>query len=183
MRAAELEEIAQKADKIRNSLISKGISVKFDRRDTHKPGWKFAEYELKGVPLRITIGPKDLDSRTLEIARRDTKEKKSYPMDGIEDKIISLLKEIQSNIYNKAQHFKEQNTHQADTYVEFKALLENKGGFVYAHWDGTRETENKIKEETKATIRCIPLESNKESGKCMVTGNPSTKRVLFAKAY
>ena len=179
----QLEEIAQKADKIRNSLISKGISVKFDRRDTHKPGWKFAEYELKGVPLRMAIGPKDLASGTLEIARRDTKEKKSYPMEGIEDKIQSLLTEIQSNIYNKAQHFKEQNTYQADTYVEFKTLLENKGGFIYAHWDGTRETENKIKEETKATIRCIPLEGDGESGSCMVTGKPSLKRVLFAKAY
>ena len=179
----QLEEIAQKADKIRNSLISTGISVKFDRRDTHKPGWKFAEYELKGVPLRMAIGPKDLASGTLEIARRDTKEKKSYPMEGIEDEIQSLLTEIQSNIYNKAQHFKEQNTHQADTYVEFKTLLENKGGFIYAHWDGTRETENKVKEETKATIRCIPLEGDGESGSCMVTGKPSLKRVLFAKAY
>ena len=179
----QLEEIALKVDEIRNSLISKGISVKFDRRDTHKPGWKFAEYELKGVPLRMAIGPKDLASGTLEIARRDTKEKKSYPMEGIEDEIQSLLTEIQSNIYNKAQHFKEQNTHQADTYVEFKTLLENKGGFIYAHWDGTRETENKIKEETKATIRCIPLEGDGESGSCMVTGKPSLKRVLFAKAY
>jgi prolyl-tRNA synthetase len=104
-------------------------------------------------------------------------------MEGIEDEIQSLLTEIQSNIYNKAQHFKEQNTHQADTYVEFKTMLENKGGFIYAHWDGTRETENKIKEETKATIRCIPLEGDGESGSCMVTGNPSSKRVLFAKAY
>jgi prolyl-tRNA synthetase len=131
----------------------------------------------------MAIGPKDLASGTLEIARRDTKEKKSYPMEGIEDEIQSLLTEIQSNIYNKAQHFKEQNTHQADTYVEFKTMLENKGGFIYAHWDGTRETENKIKEETKATIRCIPLEGDGESGSCMVTGKPSLKRVLFAKAY
>tara|TARA_X000001036_G_C20693308_1_gene810274 strand:- start:3956 stop:5431 length:1476 start_codon:yes stop_codon:yes gene_type:complete len=179
----QLEEIALKVKKIHSSLISKGISVKFDRRDTHKPGWKFAEYELKGVPLRIAIGPKDLASGTLEIARRDTKEKKSYPIKGIEDKIQFLLTEIQSNIYNKAQHFKEQNTHQADTYDEFKTLIENKGGFIYAHWDGTKETENIIKEETKATIRCIPLNGNEESGSCMVTGNPSSKRVLFAKAY
>ena len=179
----QLERIALKVEKICNSLISKGISVKFDHRDTHKPGWKFAEYELKGVPLRIAIGPKDLDNGTLEIARRDTKEKKSYPMDGIEDKIQFLLKGIQSNIYNKAQHFKEKNTHQVDCYDEFKKLLESKGGFIYAHWDGTPETENLIKEETKATIRCIPLNGNKESGRCMVTGKPSSKRVLFAKAY
>tara|TARA_B100000900_G_scaffold322313_1_gene281708 strand:+ start:420 stop:1895 length:1476 start_codon:yes stop_codon:yes gene_type:complete len=179
----QLERIALKVDEIRNSLIAKGISVKFDRRDTHKPGWKFAEYELKGVPLRIAIGPKDLNNGTLEIARRDTKEKKSYPMDGIEDKIQFLLKLIQSNIYDKAQHFKEKNTHQVNSYDEFKKLLENKGGFIYAHWDGTPETENLIKEETKATIRCIPLNGNKESGRCMVTGKPSPKRVLFAKAY
>ena len=179
----QLERIAPKVEEIRNSIISKGISVKFDHRDTHKPGWKFAEYELKGVPLRIAIGPKDLDNGTLEIARRDTKEKKSYPMDGIEDKIQFLLKEIQSNIYNKAQRFKEKNTHQVNSYDEFKKLLENKGGFIYAHWDGTPETENFIKEETKATVRCIPLNGNNESGRCMVTGKPSSKRVLFAKAY
>ena len=179
----QLERIALKVKEIRNSLISKGISVKFDHRDTHKPGWKFAEYELKGVPLRIVIGPKDLDNGTLEIARRDTKEKKSYSMDGIDDNIQFLLKEIQSNIYNKAQHFREKNTHQVDRYDEFKKLLENKGGFIYAHWDGTPETENLIKEETKATVRCIPLNGNKESGRCMVTGKPSSKRVLFAKAY
>ena len=179
----QLERIALKVKEIRNSLISKGISVKFDHRDTHKPGWKFAEYELKGVPLRIAIGPKDLDNGTLEIARRDTKEKKSYSMDGIDDNIQFLLKEIQSNIYNKAQHFREKNTHQVDRYDEFKKLLENKGGFIYAHWDGTPETENLIKEETKATVRCIPLNGNKESGRCMVTGKPSSKRVLFAKAY
>ena len=179
----QLERIALKVEEIRNSIISKGISVKFDHRDTHKPGWKFAEYELKGVPLRIAIGPKDLDNGTLEIARRDTKEKISYPMDGIEDKIQFLLKEIQSNIYNKAQRFKEKNTHQVNSYDEFKKLLENKGGFIYAHWDGTPETENLIKEETKATVRCIPLNGNNESGRCMVTGKPSSKRVLFAKAY
>ena len=179
----QLERIALKVKEIRNSIISKGISVKFDHRDTHKPGWKFAEYELKGVPLRIAIGPKDLDNGTLEIARRDTKEKKSYPMNGIEDKIQFLLKEIQSNIYRKAQHFKEKNTHQVNSYDEFKKLLENKGGFIYAHWDGTPETENLIKEETKATVRCIPLNGNNESGRCMVTGKPSSKRVLFAKAY
>ena len=179
----QLERIALKVEEICNSIISKGISVKFDHRDTHKPGWKFAEYELKGVPLRIAIGPKDLDNGTLEIARRDTKEKISYPMDGIEDKIQFLLKEIQSNIYNKAQRFKEKNTHQVNSYDEFKKLLENKGGFIYAHWDGTPETENLIKEETKATVRCIPLNGNNESGRCMVTGKPSSKRVLFAKAY
>ena len=179
----QLERIALKVEEIRNSIISKGISVKFDHRDTHKPGWKFAEYELKGVPLRIAIGPKDLDNGTLEIARRDTKEKKSYPMNGIEDKIQFLLKEIQSNIYRKAQHFKEENTHQVNNYDEFKKLLDNKGGFIYAHWDGTPETENLIKEETKATVRCIPLDGNNESGRCMVTGKPSSRRVLFAKAY
>ena len=180
---AQLEEITLVADRIKAKLTGKGISVKFDRRDTHKPGWKFAEYELKGVPVRIAIGPKDLENSTIEVARRDTKAKQILPLLDCEEYIKSLLNEMQINIYNKAHHFRAENTHQANSYDEFKEILEKKGGFIYAHWDGTNETEDKIKEETKATIRCIPLDDKIEPGTCMVTGKPSSRRVLFAKAY
>lgn len=179
----ELEKISEVAEKFTKELRAKNISVQYDKRDTHKPGWKFAEYELKGVPVRIAIGPKDLEKGTVEIARRDTKEKQFVAQDETVEHIVALLDDIQKNIYQKAASFKEANTHQADSYEEFKEVIEKKGGFVYAHWDGTSETEEKIKEETKATIRCIPLNSNQEEGTCIYSGKPSKGRVLFAKAY
>jgi len=179
----QLEQIAQKANAIKEKLEEKGISVKFDNRDTHKPGWKFAEYELKGVPVRLALGPRDLENGTLEIARRDTLTKEIKPMEGIVDYVDQLLKDIQIAIYNKAKSFKQENTFKADSWDEFKDILQNKGGFIEAHWDGTSETENKIKEETKATIRCIPANNQQEDGKCIYTGNPSKQRVIFAKAY
>jgi prolyl-tRNA synthetase len=177
------EAIASKANEIVNKLRSKGVTVKFDSRNTHKPGWKFAEYELKGVPLRIAIGPRDLENGTVELARRDTLEKQVIPMEDLENEIPALLDDIQKSIYQKALKFREENTRKVETYEEFKNLLDEKGGFILAHWDGTAETEEKVKEETKATIRLIPLEGEKEEGKCMVTGKPSKQRVVFARAY
>jgi len=179
----QLSQISEKVNIIKKNLEAKGISVKFDDRDTQKPGWKFAEYELKGVPVRIAIGPRDIENNTLEIARRDTLEKETKSQDGIENYIEELLVKIQDNIYQKALRFRENNTFKADTYDEFKEIIENKGGFVLAHWDGTPETEQKIKEETKATIRIIPLDAKEELGKCIYSGKPSNKRVIFAKAY
>ncbi|MFH2144297.1 MAG: proline--tRNA ligase [Bacteroidota bacterium] len=179
----EFQQINEKAVKIKQDLEKNGISVKFDNRDTHKPGFKFAEYELKGVPIRIAIGPKDIEQNTVEIARRDTMTKYLINQDVIIETIDRLLVEIQNSIYTKALNFKKENTHLVNDYDEFKEILENKGGFVLAHWDGTSETEKKIKEETKATIRCIPQEKIIESGKCIYTGRPSKFRVLFAKAY
>jgi len=179
----ELEKISEVAEKFTKELRARNISVQYDKRDTHKPGWKFAEYELKGVPVRIAIGPKDLEKGTVEIVRRDTKEKQFVAQGETVEHIVTLLDDIQKNIYQKAASFKEANTHQADSYEEFKEVIEKKGGFVYAHWDGTSETEEKIKEETKATIRCIPLNSNQEEGTCIYSGKPSKGRVLFAKAY
>ena len=179
----ELERISAVADKIKSDLENAGISVKYDDRDTHKPGWKFAEYEMKGVPVRIAIGPRDLENNTVEIARRDTLEKETIPQPGISRHIVNLLDEIQQNIYNKSLKFREEKTCRADNYADFKQILEERGGFIYAHWDGTAETEEKIKEETKATIRCIPLENSMEKGTCMYSGKPSEQRVIFAKAY
>ncbi len=179
----ELEKISVKALEIKKALEAKGISVKFDNRDTHKPGWKFAEYELKGVPVRLAIGPRDFENGTVEVARRDTLEKNSIPQEGIADFVEKLLADIQENIYRKAYKFREESTRTVDSYEEFKQVLEEKGGFILAHWDGTTETEEKIKEDTKATIRAIPLEGDKTEGKCMVTGKPSKQRVIFAKAY
>ena len=179
----QLKQISEKVDIIKKKLEDKGILVKYDNRDTHKPGFKFAEYELKGVPVRIAIGPRDIENNTLEVARRDTFEKEVKSQDGIENYIDDLLNQIQDNIYNKALKFREENTHKVDSYEEFKDIIENKGGFVLAHWDGTVETEQKIKNETKATIRCIPFDSPEEDGKCILTGKPSKKRALFAKAY
>ncbi len=165
------------------NLRSKGVSVKFDNRDTHKPGWKFAEYELKGVPLRMAVGPRDLENNTVELARRDTKEKNTYDLAGIEDQILDLLEDIQQNIYKKANDFRSEKTTKVDSFEEFKQVLDAQGGFVLAHWDGTAESEEKIKEETKATIRCIPFNNELEEGKCVYSGQPSTQRVLFARAY
>jgi len=177
------KKISEVAEKLRKGLKKKRITVKFDNRDTHKPGFKFAEWELKGVPLRIAIGPRDLENGTVELARRDTKEKQTVTIEGIESTIEDTLELIQQNIYSKAKDFRKENTFKVDTYEEFKAQLEKTGGFISAHWDGTAETEEKIKEETKATIRCIPLDAEKENGKCIYSGKPSNKRVLFAKAY
>jgi len=183
--AEELAAIGEKASEIIKSLKDKGISVKYDDRDTHKPGWKFAEYELKGVPVRIAIGPRDLKNNTAEVARRDTMEKENYKADNLAEKIDKLLLEIQQNIYDKALAFREKETTSVDSYKEFKEVIQNKGGFILAHWDGTTETEQKIQEETKATIRCILMNGKdmKENGKCVYSGKPSERRVVFAKAY
>jgi prolyl-tRNA synthetase len=179
----EQEKIASVATALKKSLKQRHISVKFDDRDTHKPGFKFAEWEMKGVPLRLAIGPRDLENGTVELARRDTKEKNTVNLEGIESTIEETLEAIQNNIYQKAFKFKAENTVKADNYEDFKQILNNNGGFIAAHWDGTAETEEKIKQETKATIRCIPLGAEEESGLCIYSGKPSNKRVLFAKAY
>jgi prolyl-tRNA synthetase len=178
----QLDQISEVATSLMKELRASGISVKFDKRDTHKPGWKFAEYELKGVPVRIAIGPKDLEKGVVEVARRDTFEKTSMEREGVSDKIKLLLKEIQDSLYNKAFEHRKNSTTLVDDFEGFKLALE-KGGFVMAHWDGTAETEGKIKELTKATIRCIPLDAKEEVGTCVLTGKPSHKRVAFAKAY
>lgn len=179
----QLAQMTEKANELMVQLRAKDISVKYDGRDTHRPGHKFAEYELKGVPIRIAIGPRDLEQGNVEIARRDTLEKKIYPQDGVAETISGLLDDIQENMFSKAAKFREENTYRVDSYDEFKDIIANKGGFVLAHWDGTAETEEKIKAETKATIRCIPVDAIEEEGKCILTGKPSNKRVLFAKAY
>jgi prolyl-tRNA synthetase len=179
----QLDQISEAARRIMAELRELGITVKYDDRDTHKPGWKFAEYELKGVPVRIAIGPKDLEKGTVEVARRDTLEKEFLQQNNIATKIKNLLDQIQMNLYDKALTLREENTHAVNTWDEFVDVIENKGGFVHAHWDGTPETEDKIKELTKATIRCIPLDAKEEDGKCILTGNPSKRRVIFAKAY
>lgn len=181
--ADQLDAISEKVKEITAKLKALGISVKFDNNDTKKPGWKFAEYELKGVPVRIAIGPRDLENGTAEVARRDTLEKQVVPMDGIETFVQSLLDEIQANIFNKALKFRGEMTTPVDSYEEFKEVLQNKGGFISAHWDGTTETEQAIKDETKATIRCIPFDQVPEEGKCIYSGKPSKGRVLFALAY
>ena len=179
----QLEEISLKANEIKKNLEARGISVKYDDRDTYKPGWKFAEYEFKGVPVRLAIGPRDMENGTVEVARRDTLEKEILQMSDIDHKIEHLLEQIQENLYRKAHNFRDENTYRADTWEEFTDLIENKGGFVYAHWDGTAETELKIKDKTKASIRLIPVEDDKEEGSCILTGKPSKRRVVFAKAY
>ena len=160
-----------------------GIRVKYDDDDNNRPGWKFAEYELKGVPVRIAIGARDMQNNVVEIARRDTRQKQSVSMDGVATTVHILLNEIQDNIYNKAKSFRDNNIIKADTWNDFLRLLDDSGGFIAAHWDGTTDTEEKIKELSKATIRCIPLNNAQEAGKCILTGEPSTQRVLFARAY
>ncbi len=179
----QYDVVCSKARELKEKLVAKGMLVHLDDRDTQKPGWKFAEYEFKGVPVRIALGPRDIEQDTLEIARRDTLEKETYQMADIENKVQHLLDAIQENMFQKALSFRENNTYKADTWEQFKDIILNKGGFVYAHWDGTAETEQKIKEETKATIRCIPLNNTMEAGKCIYSGNPSTQRVVFAQAY
>lgn len=180
--AEQLAAITEKAEAIMKELKGLKITVKYDDSDQAKPGWKFAEYELKGVPVRIAMGGRDLENGTLEIARRDTKEKVTIPQAGIGAYVQQLLEDIQQNLYNRALQFRENSTHRVDTWDAFKAQIE-KGGFVSAHWDGTAETEEKIKEETKATIRCIPLDAEEEAGNCVYSGKPSKQRVLFARAY
>ncbi len=179
----QLAAISEKVDVIISKLKAKGISVKYDNRDTRKPGWKFAEYELKGVPVRLAMGPRDLENGTVEVARRDTLEKNVTELEGIEDYIENLLEDIQNNIFKKAFDYRAEHITKVDTWDEFKDVLKNKGGFISAHWDGTPETEDLIKNETKATIRCLPLEYEEEEGVCVYTGKPSTRRVLFALAY
>jgi len=179
----QLEQIREKAESVKTALQKQGYTVRFDDRDTYKPGYKFAEWELKGVPVRIAIGPRDLENGTAEVARRDTKTKASMPMDELPNAIPDLLETIQQDIYKKALELRQQKTFEVDDYESFKKILKGKGGFVMAHWDGTAETEAKIKEETQATIRCIPFDSPKTEGKCIYSGRPSERRVLFAIAY
>lgn len=179
----ELEKISEIAKTLSKELKDRNISVKYDDRDTLRPGFKFAEYEMKGVPVRLAIGGRDLENGTVEIARRDTKEKQTISRERLTSFIENLLKDIQQSIYNKALKFREENTHEANSYEEFKELLDTKAGFISAHWDGMPETEKLIKDETKATIRCIPLNNKQENGVCMVTGRSSSQRVLFARAY
>jgi prolyl-tRNA synthetase len=176
----QLNQISEVANRLKKGLQAKGISVKFDDNDNQRPGWKF---EFKGVPVRVAIGARDLENGTVEVARRDTMEKETLQLTDLENKIEHLLNQIQDNLYKKALDRREEQTHVADSYAEFKDILDKKSGFVMAHWDGTPETEQKIKEETKATIRCIPLNNKKEEGKCIFSGKPSVQRVLFAKAY
>ncbi|PZF73351.1 proline--tRNA ligase [Taibaiella soli] len=177
------QKIDAKAEEIMKELRAKGIRVKFDNDDNNRPGWKFAEYELRGVPVRIALGARDLENNQVEVARRDTKEKASQPLEGLTDHIAQLLEDIHNNMFQRALDFRTEHTTNADTWEEFMKILDEKTGFVYAHWDGTPETEEKIKELSKATIRCIPLNNEQEAGKCILTGNPSTQRVLFARAY
>ncbi|MXP06482.1 proline--tRNA ligase [Apibacter sp. B3239] len=179
----QLNAISELADILISQLKKLGISVKFDDRTEYKPGWKFNEYELKGIPVRVTIGPKDLENKQVEIARRDTLEKHQHSVDGLAEHIQDLLKEIQQNIFNKAKSNRDSLITEVNSYEEFKKVLDEKGGFISAHWDGSLEVEEKIKAETKATIRCIPLNAKEEVGECIYSGNPSKRRVLFARAY
>ncbi len=177
------EKVGATANEIANQLKALGIRVKYDDNDNARPGWKFAEYELKGVPIRLALGARDLENNLVEVARRDTKEKQNVSIDAIVEHIQKTLVDIQQNLFDKAKAYREEHTNAADTWDEFIKLLDEKGGFVSAHWDGTAETEELIKEETKATIRCIPLNNPQQEGSCIRTGKPSTQRVLFARAY
>ncbi len=178
-----LKKVSETALQIVTKLKTKGISVKYDDRDSQRPGWKFAEYELKGIPVRIALGERDLANGTVEIARRDTLAKETINVSDVDTYVEKLLNDIQQNLFDKALKRTQESTHTADSYDEMKKILDDKGGFVSAHWDGTPETEEKIKEETKATIRCIPLDTKLEEGKCIYSGKPSKHRVLFARAY
>lgn len=179
----DLKNISAFVDELLPKLKALGISVKYDDRDTQRPGFKFAEYELKGIPVRLAIGGRDMENKTVELARRDTREKQTVSQEGLDTFIAQLLNEIQENIYNKAEAFRKEHITEANSYEEFKELLDGKAGFIAAHWDGTPETEQKIKEETKATIRCIPLDNKLEEGVCIYSGKTSVQRVLFARAY
>jgi len=179
----QLEAVTEKVLPIKKALEDKGISVKYDDRDTYKPGWKFNEYEFKGVPVRLAMGPRDIENGTVEVARRDTLEKEIISLDNVVDHVEKLMIEIQENLYKRALDYRTDTTSEVETYAEFKDVLKTKGGFILAHWDGTAETEERIKKETKATIRCIPLDGEKVAGKCVFSGKPSAQKVLFAKAY
>lgn len=179
----QLSVITEKANELQKTLISKGISVRFDDDDNRRPGWKFAQYEAQGVPVRVAIGPRDIENKKAEVARRDTKEKKVVDWEGLTSYIGGLLEEIQNNLYNKALAYRDSHITLVSSYDDFKKVLEEKGGFISAHWDGSKETERIIKEETKATIRCIPIDGRLEDGSCIYSGKPSKQRVLFAKAY
>jgi len=179
----ELQTINEAVDGIKASLEAEGITVKYDDNDHQRPGWKFAEYELKGIPVRVVLGPRDLQSSTAEVARRDTREKTSVSIGALSAHIKTLLDDIQQNLYNRALKFREDNTHRVDDFDSFQKLAEGDGGFIWAHWDGTPESEDVIKQKTKASIRCIPLNGERESGKCIVSGKPSERRVLLAKSY
>lgn len=179
----QLAQISEVAKKLVIELRMQGISVKYDDRDTQKPGWKFAQYELRGVPVRLAIGPKDLEKGQVELARRDTLTKEFVPQSEVVEKVKQLMVEIQDSLYQKALTFRDDRITEVENFDEFKEVLKTKGGFISAHWDGTAETEEKIKKLTKASIRCIPFEGKKEAGSCVLTGNPSSERVLFAKAY
>ena len=179
----QLQAISQKVAELTRQLKQKGIRVHYDNNDNNRPGWKFAEYELKGVPVRVALGARDLENGVAEVARRDTREKQSLPLENLADAIEGLLEEIQQNMYNKAKAYRDSHITPADTWEEMVDILDNKGGFVSAHWDGTAETEDAIKEATKATIRCIPLDAPTEEGLCIKSGKPSSRRVLFARAY
>ena len=179
----QLAMISEKVDVIVKELKAMGISVKYDKSEHARPGWKFAEYEMKGVPVRVAVGARDLEKNLVEVARRDTKEKMNVDINGISGYIKTLLDEIQVNMYNKAKAYQQDHITKADNWDDFMKILDEKTGFVSAHWDGNSETEEKIKELSKATIRCIPLNNVYENGKCILTGNPSTQRVLFARAY
>ena len=178
----ELDALRPVAEKLMNELRDHGVRVRFDDRDTHKPGWKFNQYELQGVPLRIALGKRDLENGTVELARRDTLEKSSIPLEQVAGTVYDLLEQIQLSLFERALQFQKANTHRVDSWEEFVKRIEE-GGFLSAHWDGTSESEERIKKETKATIRCIPLDAEEENGKCIYSGNPSKKRVLFARAY
>ena len=173
----------EKVNEIISGLRAAGVSVKYDDSENTRPGWKFAQYELQGVPVRLALGARDLDNNVVEVARRDTKEKSSVSLDGITDYITRLLDDIQTSIYNKARAYRDEHITKVDNWNDFVKLLDEKGGFVSAHWDGTGETEEKIKELTKATIRCIPLNNEPEAGACILTGKPSLQRVLIERAY
>lgn len=177
------DAIVEVAEPLKEALNKRGLFVKLDADDKKKPGWKFAEYEMKGVPVRIAIGPRDLENKTAEVARRDTRSKEFVEMDRLEDHVVDLMDEIQNSLYQKALDHRTANTHRVNDYEAFKKILDETGGFVLAHWDGTAETEERIKQETKATIRCIPLDSETEAGQCIYSGKPSERRVIFAKAY
>jgi prolyl-tRNA synthetase len=179
----QLDAISDKLAPVVKALKERGIRVKFDDRDNQRPGWKFAQYEFQGVPIRLALGNRDLESGKIEVARRDNKTKETINFYGVVDHVAELLDEIQSNLFNKAKSYQDNHMTEVNSYEEFKNCLNSKGGFVLAHWDGTSETELKIKEETSATIRCIPLDNEKEEGICIFSGKPSIQRVLFAKAY
>jgi len=179
----QLEQISEVAKELVKELRAIGVSVKFDDNDNQKPGWKFAQYELQGVPLRLAIGPKDLEKGTVELARRDTLTKEFVNRSEVVEKIKALMTQIQDSLFDRAKDYRNRHITEVDSFDDFKKVLKDKGGFISAHWDGTSETENKIKDLTKATIRCVPFDRKEETGTCILTGNPSNGRVLFAKAY